>query len=68
MSEDSLRFLIAQVVAEPDLWPRLLDIRDRDAFAAAVAELAASRGLDVSEEDVHEGLRDRRRQWLERWV
>jgi hypothetical protein len=68
MSEESLRVLVAQVLTEPDLWPGLLDLQDRELFASAVARLAASRGLDVSEDDVHERLRERRREWFERWV
>ena len=68
MSAEALAAFALVVVADVELQQELLAIGDRDAFVALVVRRAGEVGCDVSPEDVEQGLRDRRRAWLARWI
>ena len=58
----------ALVLADADLFGRLLGSGGRAEFTARVCRLAAERGLTVSPAEVDAALSAARRSWLERWV
>jgi hypothetical protein len=68
MGEDALADLRRIVVDDRVLCQRLLSAPDRQAFIAGVIEIAHERGLDVSEDQVVEGLRVARLRRREQWV
>jgi EAL domain-containing protein (putative c-di-GMP-specific phosphodiesterase class I) len=68
MGEAGLDELRRVVVDDPVLRNRLLRATDRQAFIAAVLEVAHERGIEVAADDVTAGLDDARRRRLERWV
>ncbi|MDQ1357505.1 MAG: hypothetical protein QOG44_1878 [Acidimicrobiaceae bacterium] len=53
---------------DDELLQRLLALTDRNAFAAAVAQVAASHGLSIGPAEVEAALVAARRAWLERWI
>ncbi|MDQ1419509.1 MAG: hypothetical protein QOJ52_1471 [Acidimicrobiaceae bacterium] len=53
---------------DDELLQRLLALTDRNAFAAAVAQVAASHGLRIGPAEVEAALVAARRAWLERWI
>jgi chorismate mutase len=61
--------LLGELVLDDDeLLQRLLALTDRNAFAAAVAQVAASHGLRIGPAEVEAALVAARRAWLERWI
>jgi hypothetical protein len=68
MGEDALDDLRRFVVDDRLLRDRLLSAPDRHAFVAEVISVAQERGIDLSTDDVVEGLRAARRRRQERWV
>jgi chorismate mutase len=61
--------LLGELVLDDDeLLQRLLALTDRNAFAAAVAQVAASHGLSIGPAEVEAALVAARRAWLERWI
>jgi hypothetical protein len=66
--EDGLDDLRRLVVDDPLLRDRLVSTSDRGAFITEVIDVAQERGIELSAEQVVEGLRAARRRRLERWV
>ena len=56
------------VLGDNDLQARLQGISERDEFIARVLEIAESFGLEISEENISEEMRENRRLWIERWI
>jgi hypothetical protein len=56
------------VVVDPRLRHELVSVTDHDEFVAVVVARAREAGLDVSADDVEEGLRARRVAWREQWI
>jgi hypothetical protein len=68
MGEDPLADLRRVVIDDGRLRDRLLSAPDGQAFIADVVEIARESGLDVSADQVADGLRDARRDRREQWV
>ena len=68
MPADGLARLRAVVLADPELQRRLLAVRDRRDFVAAVVGLGRDRGLAVEAGDVEEAIADSRRTWYATWI
>lgn len=68
MSAVALAWFQEVVVVDAVLQGRLLEVSDRRAFVALVVQLAHEHGYEVEPDDVDEGMRERRRTWLERWI
>ena len=56
------------VLADPALQRELLGVPEPEPFRSLVVERARDLGWDVRPDDVEQGLRERRRTWLERWI
>jgi hypothetical protein len=55
------------VLADPVLQERLRGLGPTE-FVIATVTVAGELGLELTEADVEEGLRQARREWLERWI
>jgi hypothetical protein len=60
--------VLADLAVDRSLVGPLLAARTRAEFVALVRELAAARGLSVTDDEVLAGLTSARRSWLERWA
>lgn len=56
------------VLGDTALQQRLRATSDRSAFVRLVVEIGAEQGYRLVPEDIHEGMRQARREWLERWI
>lgn len=65
---DRVQAVVERVLAEPTLWPALIDLDDEEVFVDALVRNAAAWGLPLEADDVRTRLRDRRREWFERWI
>ena len=68
MSADPLNALRRLVVDDPSLRQRLLAVTDRDAFTLEVIDVATEAGIEITPDQVSDGLREARRRRLERWL
>jgi hypothetical protein len=68
MVDDPLEALRRLVIDDRSLRERLLPLCDRDEFTAELVALARERGIELSSEQVMEGLGAAHRARLERWV
>ncbi|HEY2769721.1 MAG TPA: hypothetical protein VGI87_04105 [Solirubrobacteraceae bacterium] len=68
MVDDPLDAIRRVVIDDRSLRERLLPLRDRDLFTAELVQLARDRGIELTSEQVMEGLLAARRARLERWV
>ncbi len=56
------------VVDDPRLRSRLLAVADQEAFVTEVVDVAREHEIELSPDDVLEGLREARRRRLQRWM
>jgi hypothetical protein len=68
MGVDVLEHLRRLVVDDRSARDRLLLVRDRQAFVAEVVNVARERGIELSPDQVLDGLAEARRRQQERWV
>ena len=68
MTADALAVFAEMVAGDAELRRELLATEGREEFVALVVRRARAAGCDVGPDDVEEGLRARRRAWLERWI
>jgi hypothetical protein len=56
------------VLGDPELQARLRSIPDWPGFVLAAVEVAAERGIALTESDVLAARDESRRSWLEQWL
>ena len=68
MGQDPLRELRHLVLDDPALRNRLLAVKDRQPFIAAVVAVGHERGIETTADQVLEGLAAARQWRFQRWV
>jgi predicted ribosomally synthesized peptide with nif11-like leader len=68
MPSPDLEQFCSEVLLDPSLQEKLRNIRSTPEFVQRVVEAGASRGFEISADDVREAIRAGHRVWLERWI